>query len=561
MLAVGIRPSVKRSLFSGALCSAFLTVAPAGAADLPLKTPSSAAPAASSPWSGFYLGGGLGFQASNTGETLDLTSLGGHPLQTPAVVEPFTATSEPLNGIAFRGSAFAGYNWQVARHWVLGIEADAGSARQTTTFAGLGFPDQTLSVFDRRDGISARTTWDASTRGRAGFLATPTTLVYATGGAAWQHYEISTTSIALALVLSGGQPGGPFSVTPAVTTNSATKAGWTIGSGIESALGGHWFARAEYRFADFGTSTFTITRNTTFLPINPIVNIFDVPFRTHTASFGLAYKFGDEVASSPVPAGWLDGVRPVKALAVKATPLPLWSGLYAGLGVGLRASVTEATTAELANNPILFSPNFAASEPLNGTAFRASPYLGWNWQIAPRWVTGIEGEVGIANQTTSLPGLGFSPGVPAFELAKDEAFAVRTSWDASLRGRLGFLATSVTLVYATAGAAWQHFDVISTCNSDFGPPSCGGALFPIVVTNSATKAGWTAGLGAETMLGGNWLARAEYRYADFGSSSFAITRTDNAGGAVSTNFEVGLRTHTATFGLSYKFGGLGSFAN
>src|SRR3974390_1384149 len=58
--------------------------------------------------SGFYLGGGIGFLASNTNETLDLESVGGAPLQTPAQVTRGLATSEPLNGLAFRGTVYAG---------------------------------------------------------------------------------------------------------------------------------------------------------------------------------------------------------------------------------------------------------------------------------------------------------------------------------------------------------------------------------------------------------------------------------------------------------------------
>ena len=74
-----------------------------------------------------------------------------------------------------------------------------------------------------------------------------------------------------------------------------------------------------------------------------------------------------------------------------------------------------------------------------------------------------------------------------------------------------------------------------------------------MVTNAATKAGWTIGGGLETALGANWFARGDYRYADFGTSSFTINRL-----GFSTNFDLALRTHTATFGLSYKFGGLGA---
>src|SRR5262249_54966026 len=130
---VGMRGSIvqiRGSLLAVAFCSFFLAGS-AGAADLPLKAPSNATPG-TSPWTGFYIGGGLGFRASQTSETTDFTSVGGGAPQPPT---PSIASSEPLNGIALRGSAFAGYDWQVARQWVLGIEGDLGFADQTTTFA------------------------------------------------------------------------------------------------------------------------------------------------------------------------------------------------------------------------------------------------------------------------------------------------------------------------------------------------------------------------------------------------------------------------------------------
>jgi outer membrane immunogenic protein len=47
-------------------------------------------------------------------------------------------------------------------------------------------------------------------------------------------------------------------------------------------------------------------------------------------------------------------------------------------------------------------------------------------------------------------------------------------------------------------------------------------------------------------------ARAEYRYADFGSAAFTIIRT-NATSSTIDNFDVRLRTHTLNFGLAYRF--------
>jgi outer membrane immunogenic protein len=174
-------------------------------------------------------------------------------------------------------------NWQVAPQWVLGVEGDVGFASQTTAFPGFIFGPHRFN--DAANSLAIKTAWDASARGRLGFLVTPTTLIYATGGAAWQHFDVtSSCTSAVSCVVGNG-------FTPAVITSSTTKVGWTIGGGVETALWSHWFARAEYRYADFGSSAFTVTRSSTIPAENPTVENFNVALRTHTATFGLAYKF------------------------------------------------------------------------------------------------------------------------------------------------------------------------------------------------------------------------------------------------------------------------------
>jgi outer membrane immunogenic protein len=80
--------------------------------------------------------------------------------------------------------------------------------------------------------------------GRIGFVATPSTLLYAKGGAAWAQNNISTTNVSSPLV-----PVGP------VSSSSYTASGWTVGGGLEYAFAPHWSVFAEYDYMDFGTST------------------------------------------------------------------------------------------------------------------------------------------------------------------------------------------------------------------------------------------------------------------------------------------------------------------
>jgi len=524
--------ALRGAVLASATLSAIAIAGFAQAADVK-AAPAYKAPAAIAPmsWTGFYTGLGLGSRTTRTDVTTTSAIVNGAPLDLPSL-----ASSLPFDGTAFRASPYLGFNWQIAPRWVVGAEGDFGFARQTTTRSGFESSPAVGSLFsDTNDGFETKTTWDASLRGRLGFLLTPATMGYATGGIAWQHYSVSSACV--------GSICSIFQFAPAAVTGTATNAGWTLGGGLETALWGHWLARAEYRYADFGTSAFTISRSNTF-GVGP--DNFDTKLRTHTATFGLAYKFGNPVA--PDSSG-----DALAAFAMKrASKTSSWGGPYAGLGLGARMTRADLTTvSEVINIPrsLGVAP---VGQSFDDTGFRSSAFAGYNWQFAPRWVAGIEGEVGFADETSKLAGFSFSPGT--FQTTESpDSLAVHLDWDGSLRGRLGFLLNPATLVYAAAGPAWQHFDVTSTCAG----PNCqtGGQFTPAIVSNSTTKAGWTAGGGIEAAVGGPWLVRAEYRYADLGTMPFTISRASPIGAINPTidNFDVKMRTHTVTFGLAYKF--------
>ncbi|UPK40233.1 outer membrane beta-barrel protein [Bradyrhizobium sp. 186] len=514
------------SLWGGAALLAGMALAgPALAADIAPKPFTKAAPLVASSWTGFYAGLGLGFRSTRADLTTTSVLFDGVPRDLSQSV-----VNQPFNGTGFRASPYAGFNWQVAPHWVVGVEGDVGFGDQTTVLPGFRSSPRFGSSTFVIDSLSVKAGWDASVRGRMGYLLTPATLVYATGGLAWQHYDI--TSVCVSGICTGN------GVAPAVVSNSVTKTGWTLGGGIETALWGNWLLRAEYRYADFGTAPFTITRTATAGTALTIDN-FDAKLRTHTASVGLAYKFGEPVIGRSHP------------LSAQAAILPSWTGAYAGFGLGARAAQTDLTaTTETRAGFATDLTGRANSRPFDNTAFRANPYVGYLWQFAPQWTAGVEGDFGFADRTTTRSG--FTNISLADSQSPGESTAIRSKWDASLRGRLGYLVTPQTLLYATGGVAWQNFQLTSTCVSVV----CGlFGLAPAIITGSTTKAGWTAGGGIETALFGHWLARAEYRYADYGSSSFTVARsaTDAGRNPTVNTYDVTMRTHLATFGVTYRF--------
>lgn len=522
-----MRRSSTRRKMSGLLWGSALLAAlagPAQAADLAPFT--KAPPLVASSWTGFYAGLGLGFRSTSADLTTTSVLQDGVPRDLNGAV-----LTQPFDGAGFRVNPYAGYNWQVAPSWVVGIEGDVGLADQTTALPGFRasprFGSSTFAV----EGLSVKTGWDASLRGRAGYLLTPATLVYVTSGLAWQHFDV--TSLCVSAPCNNA--------TPVTVSNSATRTGWTLGGGLETALWGNLLLRAEYRYADFGTAPFAIARTTTGAGGALTVDNFDTKLRTHTASVGLAWKFGEPVSGGRS--------HPLQA---QAAILPSWTGAYMGLGLGARAAHTDLTATSESIGGFAFDlTERANTRPMDNIAFRASPYAGYLWQLAPQWTAGVEGDFGFADRTTTREG--FTSIHLADSQAQGESLSIRSRWDASLRLRGGYLVNLRTMLYATGGVAWQNFELTSTCTSS----PCTGffALSPGIINSSTTQIGWTLGGGLETALGGNWLARAEYRYADYGKTAFTVARSSSRADfnpSVNT-YDVAMRTHLATFGVTYRF--------
>ena len=122
------------------------------------------------------------------------------------------------------------------------------------------------------------------------------------------------------------------------------------------------------------------------------------------------------------------------------------AGFYVGAGLGSRsANVSEQTLSATrsdgfnAMNPSNCSSFLCGTtQSLDHTAFRFSPYFGYNWQIGAQWLVGLEGDVGFGSKTSTINGVPL-PGAGGFSLANvhGDSFAVKTGWDASARTQSG----------------------------------------------------------------------------------------------------------------------------
>ena len=210
----------------------FASIAPA--ADMPVKAPAYKAPIAAPiyNWTGFYVGGNIGI-ALDGGNTrfVNWTASGFDP-------GPTFDRSSSTSAI---GGIHGGFNWQAAPAWLLGVEADwdwtslGKTDSAPINFGGVPFGVSNTSVTDHIN-------WLASVRGRVGYVM-DSTMLYATGGVAWTHQELSGFL----------QPNNAALVAPYSTSN--TKTGWVAGAGIEHIMAAQWIVRAEWLHYGFSGAT------------------------------------------------------------------------------------------------------------------------------------------------------------------------------------------------------------------------------------------------------------------------------------------------------------------
>lgn len=214
--------------------------APAFAADMPLKAPPPViAPAPL--WTGWYIGVNVGGSWGNSSTTYTGTG-------TDFV--PFT-TSQSMDGVL--GGGQIGYNWQFNNNWVLGAEADIQGTGQsgtaafppvTTTF---GVGNIAATTIASTGSLKQSLPWFGTLRARLGVNPTPTWLLYMTGGLAYGEID-STASFSTTVTTPVGS-----TTFAAASSSNVTRAGWTIGAGVEGVISGAWTAKLEYLYMDFGT--------------------------------------------------------------------------------------------------------------------------------------------------------------------------------------------------------------------------------------------------------------------------------------------------------------------
>lgn len=416
-------------------------------------------------------------------------------------------SSVPMNGAI--GGLLAGINWQSGA-FVYGLEADFGaSALRGRGARPVATPDFVANQYNVD--ISGHL------RGRIGYAVAPQTLLFAAGGLAVASFEFRDA-------------GGPDPL-------RSTMVGWTAGGGVDQALSRNLIGRIEYLYADYGNTDFNVGPG----------DVYNAGFRSQTLRAALIGKFDT------------DGKPAAMNAMASAGPITNWSGFYIGGDIGGAWQHGSGTTNYFQDASEASNDNpRSLSTDLN--AVIGGFHAGYNWQVAPSFVLGFEGD----HQWTRARYGNCRPTDDDNPVCLDQGRGIvtisgETRSISTVRGRLGISFDRV-MIYGTGGAAFA--DIQTLLGVDCQRAGCGAnsAQFAQSVNSSVVKSGWVAGAGIEWMLTANWIARTEYLHADFGTLSDRFNLSDSAcnigfGGPCGVSWSRRLDYDIVRAGISYKFGG------
>lgn len=236
-------------------------------------------------WEGSYVGAHIGYAWGSSDATTTAACGAFVPFffscgNQPGVEASGTGSLSP-KGVT--GGVQAGYDWQ-RQNIVYGVAADFGAfdLGKTRTGSGAyavgvpGVPFATSSTVD--------SDWLFTARGRLGWTPLPHVLLYATGGLALTRLEVSNAFV-------DQNAFAPGTVGSGASKNAQTKAGWTIGGGVEWSLARNWTLDAEYLFVDFGSVATSAIVNAPAAPGANSAVITSSDLTAHNVRLGVNYRY------------------------------------------------------------------------------------------------------------------------------------------------------------------------------------------------------------------------------------------------------------------------------
>jgi outer membrane immunogenic protein len=329
-------------------------------------------------WTGFYLGADFGAGAwfgKRTTPTSDFSIL-------------FSDTG----GSSILASIHGGFDYQFMPRALFGVKVE-GTWSDMTSSTAASIPGGTFISFVTRADVGV------ALLARAGVLATPSSLLYVTGGYAGQNFRTTGTLM--------------FPPVGTSFTSDSWYNGWTVGGGFETLLRGGWSAQLEYRYSQFETKTESKFNQAVNWTLQPAL---------HTARVGLSYRFGgghDAAADEPAAAGRRD-----------------WTGFYGGIAGG--AGVLQNKL-----NLRLADSSFVADG--GGQNFLGAVFIGADYQVSDQFVVGLLGDL-------TWPGI-----ESVMNAGAGAQLVTRANMAWTIAGRVGWLVTPQALIYALAGYTNESF--------------------------------------------------------------------------------------------------------
>lgn len=209
-------------------------------------------------WTGPYLGiEGLAVAADDRGRE--------HAPDTGA----YNGWKQDLNLDGYGAGLVAGYNWQAAPSWLLGVEIGYRRHDANDSVYQVFEADRSYCTPPSDCTISSKLDEAVSLTGRLGYAASESALIYALAGVTSAHLE---------RVIQDWPGNGSTRY-----EYGKWQTGWTLGVGAEYLLGNRVSAKIEYRHSDLGSHEFSTPA------YRGVVEKYD--YRQQEISFGINYRF------------------------------------------------------------------------------------------------------------------------------------------------------------------------------------------------------------------------------------------------------------------------------
>ena len=236
-------------------------------------------------WAGPYVGGYIGGAWGNSNFNTNVGALTdtSYFISTANINSVNQSGSRSLSPHAIIGGIQAGNNWILyskLANFVYGLALDFGSFHLGKVNNATSIPYPTAPLLNYSLQTSMKTNWLFTARGRAGITPNASwPFIYATGGLAVTRLQVANNFNDTDTGFGG-------------TTNNNTKAGWTVGGGIELPLTNNLVMTSEYLYVNFGSvsATNSITCSNGGCPeVSPLLTSANLT--ANLLKVGLNYKF------------------------------------------------------------------------------------------------------------------------------------------------------------------------------------------------------------------------------------------------------------------------------